>query len=74
MDNLVAGMEFYTPADIEYLFRKVTQKAFEIELAEKKDCRVGTRDFTELLLEIKPSLSEHLISQFEKDCEKYTRL
>lgn len=74
VDNLVAGMEFYTPADIEYLFRKVTQKAFEIELAEKKDCRVGTRDFTELLQEIKPSLSEHLIRQFEKDCEKYTRL
>lgn len=72
--KLVSALEFFTPADIEYLFRKVTQKAFEKELAEGKDYKIGTNDFLELLPSVKPSLSVQIIKQFEKDCQKFTRL
>lgn len=74
VDQLVSLIEFFTPADIEYLFRKVTQKAFEKELAEGRDYKVGTGDFLELLSKVKPSLNARIIEQFERDCAKFTRL
>ncbi len=74
VEKLVGIIEFFTPADIEYLFRKVTQRAFELELSHGKDYRVSTRDFLELLPEVKPSLNARLIDQFEKECIKFTRL
>lgn len=73
-DQLVDMIEFFTPADIEYLFRKVTQKAFEKELAEGNDYKIGTKDFMELLTKVKPSLNVQIIQQFDRDCHKYTRL
>lgn len=74
VDKLVGMIKYFTPADIEYLFRKVTQKAFELELAHGKDYKIGTKDFLDLLPEMKPSLNEGLIEKFEKECQKFTRL
>lgn len=73
-DKLVKMLEFFTPADIEYLFRKVTQKAFERELADGKDFRISTAEFMELLPSVKPTLNLQIIEQFEKNCLKFTRL
>ncbi len=74
IDKLVGMIDFFTPADIEYLFRKVTQRSFEKELAEGKDYRISTGDFTGLLPKVKPSLNVEIIKQFDRDCHKYTRL
>lgn len=74
VDKLVEMLEFFTPADIEYLFRKVTQRAFEAELSVGEDYKVATSDFQSLLPEIKPTLNVQLIEKFNSDCKKFTRL
>lgn len=73
VEKLVSLMPLYTPADIEYLFRKVTQKAFERELKAGADYRLTTEIFLEVLLEVKPSLTEEISAEFEKDFREFTR-
>ncbi|MGP8284049.1 MAG: hypothetical protein ACLQT6_15220 [Desulfomonilaceae bacterium] len=73
VEKLVSLMPLFTPADIEYLFQKVTQKAFERELLAGTDYRLNTEIFLEALLEIKPSLTEEISAMFEKDCRNFTR-
>jgi SpoVK/Ycf46/Vps4 family AAA+-type ATPase len=73
VEKLVSLMPLFTPADIEYLFQKVTQKAFERELQAGTDYRLNTEIFLEALLEIKPSLTEEISAMFEKDCRNFTR-
>jgi len=64
----------FTPADIEYLFQQVAQLAFERELAAGKDYQVTTETFIEILPRIRPSLTDELIEEFEKDCATYSRV
>ncbi len=72
--NLVVKMTSrFTPADIEYLFQQVAQFAFEQEHANKQDYRVTTDTFVEILPNIRPSLTEEIIEEFQKDSITYTR-
>ncbi len=73
VDKIVSMVSLFTPADIEYLFQKVRQVAFEKEYAKEGNCMVTTETFLEIIPEISPTLSEEIIGQFELDCEKYTR-
>jgi transitional endoplasmic reticulum ATPase len=73
IDKLVSLMPLFTPADIEYLFQKVTQKAFERELKTGSDYRLNTEIFLEVLLEVKPSLTEEIAAEFQRDCRDFTR-
>ena len=63
----------FTPADIEYLFRQVAHFAFEQEHATKQDYRVTTGTFIEILPNIRPSLTEEIIEEFQKDSITYSR-
>ncbi len=72
--NLVVKMTSrFTPADIEYLFQQVAQFAFEREHASRQDYRVTTDTFIEILPNIRPSLTEEIIEEFQKDSITYSR-
>ena len=63
----------FTPADMEYLFQQVAQFAFEQELATKQDYRVTTDTIFEIIPKIRPTLTEEVIMEFEKDSIAYSR-
>lgn len=73
VDKIVSLIPHFTPADIEYMFQKVTQTAFEKELVHGKDFRLDTDIFLEFIPKMRPTLTDEIIRQFEQDCARYTR-
>ncbi|MEW6351392.1 MAG: DUF4032 domain-containing protein [Thermodesulfobacteriota bacterium] len=73
VDKVVAAIDMFTPADIEYLFQKVTQTAFEREYAVGKDFRLNTEIFLELAAGIRPTLTDEIVKEFARECELFTR-
>jgi transitional endoplasmic reticulum ATPase len=73
VDRIVSMIPQFTPADIEYLFQKVRQEAFERELVKKEDYRVTTETFLEMIPKLSPTLTDEVIKQFQQDCDHYTR-
>ncbi len=72
--NLIVEMTSrFTPADIEYLFQQVAQFAFEQEYASKQDYRVTTDTFIQTFPNIRPSLTDEIIEEFQKDSVTYSR-
>lgn len=72
--NLIVKMTSrFTPADIEYLFQQVAQFAFEREHESKQDYRVTTDTFIEILPNIRASLTEEIVEDFQKDSITYAR-
>jgi transitional endoplasmic reticulum ATPase len=69
--DMTAG---FTPADIQYLFQKVAQFAFEQELASKQDYRVTAMTFKHMMLNVRASLSADVVEEFEKDSISYSRV
>jgi SpoVK/Ycf46/Vps4 family AAA+-type ATPase len=74
LDRLVNDTSRFTPADIEYLFEQVAQSAFEREVSDKEDYKVTTEDFLKAMGKIKPSLTDEIIEEFEKDSLAYSRV
>jgi transitional endoplasmic reticulum ATPase len=74
MDRIVEMTSGFTPADIQYLFQQVAHFAFEQELATKEDYRVTTETFILILPKVRPSLSDEVIEEFEKDSVSYSRV
>ncbi len=64
----------FTPADMEYLFQQVAQFAFEQELATKRDYLVTTDTIFEIVPKIRPSLTDEIIMEFEKESITYSRV
>ncbi|MEJ2690598.1 MAG: AAA family ATPase [Deltaproteobacteria bacterium] len=73
VEKIVSMISLFTPADIEYLFQKVRQISFEREYEKEGNCHVTTETFLDMIPEIAPTLTEEIIQEFERDCEKYTR-
>lgn len=71
--RIVSQIPMFTPADIEYLFQRVTQTAFEEEYTRGQDFKLTTQSFLDMLPHIRPSLTPEIIQQFEEDCRLYTR-
>jgi SpoVK/Ycf46/Vps4 family AAA+-type ATPase len=74
LERLVSETSRFTPADIEYLFDQVAQFAFEQEVADKKDYRVATEDFLKAMAKMRPSLTDEIVEQFERDSLTYSRV
>jgi transitional endoplasmic reticulum ATPase len=74
LDRIVEMTSGFTPSDIQYLFQQVAHFAFEQELASKQDYRVTTETFTHILPNVRPSLSDTVIAEFEKDSISYSRV
>ena len=73
LDRIIKMTNRFTPADMEYLFQQVAQFAFEQELATKQDYRVTTDTIFEIIPKIRPTLTEEVIMEFEKDSIAYSR-
>jgi len=73
VDKIVSVIVLFTPADIEYLFQKVRQIAFEREYVKGEDYRVTTETFLEVIPKVPPTLTDAIIEEFGQDCVHYTR-
>lgn len=73
VDKIVSQIPLFTPADIEYLFQRVTQHAFELELVKGEDYRLDTEIFLQTIAKIRPTLTDEIIEEFRQDCLDYTR-
>lgn len=73
LGRIVAMTDRFTPADIEYLFQKIKQEAFEREMVNGSDYAVSTEMFLEIIPGISPTLNDEILREFEQDCKKYTR-
>jgi transitional endoplasmic reticulum ATPase len=73
VDRIVQELPHFTPADIEYLFQKVSHFAFEKELIDGQDYRVTTETFLEILPLVNSTLTDEIIQEHEKDCVQYMR-
>ena len=65
VDRIISIIPLFTPADIEYLFQKVRQNAFEREYAKGEDYRVTTETFLEMIPKVRPTLTDEIIEEFE---------
>jgi len=73
LDQVAEKTVGFTPADIEYLFQKIAQYAFEQELVSKEDYRVTTETLLQILPAIRPSLTDEAREDFEKEVTAYSR-
>lgn len=73
LDTIMPAIPFFTPADIEYLFQKVTQHAFEREYVVGKDYKITTATFLDIIPTVRPTLTEDIVKEFRQDCLDYTR-
>jgi len=72
--QLIEETSRFTPADIQYLFEQVAQFAFEEEIAKRDDFRVTTETVLHLMPKVRPSLTDEIIEEFEKDTLIYARV
>lgn len=73
LNQIISLTDRFTPADIEYMFQKVAQLAFELEYATKQDYKVTTETFVEVIAQIHPSLTNEIIKEFQQDSVTYSR-
>jgi transitional endoplasmic reticulum ATPase len=73
LDRIVSMTSRFTPADIEYLFQQVAQFAFKEEYVKKHDYVVTTDTFLLVIARVRPSLTEGMIEDFQKDSIAYAR-
>nr|HDM99574.1 AAA family ATPase [Deltaproteobacteria bacterium] len=73
VDRIISMITLFTPADIEYLFQKVRQLAFEREYVKGEDYRVTTETFLEMIPNVPSTLTNEIIEDFKQDCAHYTR-
>lgn len=71
--RLVRDTERFTPADIQYLFEQVAQFAFEQEISRGEDFKVTTEVILQMMEKMRPSLTDEIIVEFEKDSLAYAR-
>jgi transitional endoplasmic reticulum ATPase len=74
LDRMIKMTSRFTPADLEYLFQQVAQFAFEQELAARQDYRVTTETILRILPKLRPSLTDEIVMEFEKDSVSYSRV
>lgn len=73
LDKIVEATSRLTPADIQYLFEQTAQFAFEQEISTNQDYRVNTETLLQTIAGIRPSLTDEVIAEFEKDSVTYSR-
>jgi MoxR-like ATPase/GNAT superfamily N-acetyltransferase len=74
LDQLVASSELFTPADIEFAARKGAQAAFEREVLHHQGLPARTDDYLAAIADTRPTLTPDLLTEFEQDNVRYTRL
>lgn len=65
-DKLTARLEGYSGADIAYACRKVAEETFLDSVERKIDRSISARDFDQVLLKLKPSVSRVDLDRFKQ--------
>ena len=73
VNRVVSELAFFTPADIEFLFHKISQFAFEKEYNDGKDYSITTNTFLDIIPECQPSLTQQSIRELEEESALFTR-
>lgn len=73
VDAIVSMIPMFTPADMEFLVQKVAQTAFEREYETGHEYLVTSETFMEIIPEMRPTLTDDVIREFEEDSLNYTR-
>ncbi|MEG6549393.1 ATP-binding protein [Desulfocurvibacter africanus] len=74
LDRIVDLTARFTPADVEYLFQKVAQHAFEKEYQNKDNFSVTTEVISQAITSIRPSLTDEMIEEHKEDISTYSRI
>jgi SpoVK/Ycf46/Vps4 family AAA+-type ATPase len=74
LERIVSLTAKFTPADMEYLFQKVAQHAFEREFESGKDFPVTTEVIAQAISTLRPSLTDEMIEEFKEDIATYSRI
>ena len=73
VEEIISIIPLFTPADIEFLFQKVSQLAFEREYLAGSDFNATTETFKEVIPQIRPTLTKEVIKEFQQACTTYCR-
>lgn len=73
IEELAAGTELFTPADIEFAARKAAQSAFERALLTGTDSPATHEDFEAAVAATRPTLTSAMIRDFDEDIERFAR-
>jgi SpoVK/Ycf46/Vps4 family AAA+-type ATPase len=74
VEKLVKASEMFTPADIEFAARKGAQAAFEREIELRRGEPALTDDYLAAIADTRPTLTDEMVADFEKDIATRTRL
>jgi transitional endoplasmic reticulum ATPase len=74
IDKLVEASAMFTPADIEFAARKGAQSAFEREIEFRRGEPARTDDYLAAIADIRPTLTDAMLTEFREDIEQRTRL
>jgi SpoVK/Ycf46/Vps4 family AAA+-type ATPase len=74
MDALVAQSRLFTPADIEFAARRTAQLVFERVMFEHGEERTTTADVMQGIAEMRPTLTQEIVAEFEQDIQDHARL
>jgi transitional endoplasmic reticulum ATPase len=72
--RIVKETSRFTPADIQYLFEQVAQFAFEREIAKNEDHKVTTETIFQIMPRVRPTLTDEILEEFERDSQTYARV
>ena len=73
VDRIISEIPMFTPAEIEYIFQKVRQEAFEQECVHGEDYRVTTAMFLKVIPTIRQTLDGEIVEAFQQDCAEFSR-
>jgi len=73
IERIIKETSRFTAADIQYMFEQAAQFAFEQEIATNHDYRLSTEALLQILEKHRPSLTDEVIEEFEKDSVTYSR-
>ncbi|MFZ2447680.1 MAG: AAA family ATPase [Syntrophobacteraceae bacterium] len=74
LGRIVLETSRFTPADIQYLFEQAAQFAFEREVAQDADYKITTEDILQIAAKTRPSLTDEIIEEFDRDSLAYSRV
>jgi transitional endoplasmic reticulum ATPase len=79
LDSLVRASNLFTPADIEFAARKASQRALETAVYEQGSTNrdihgPDTEDYVAAIQETRGTLTDTMVSEFNEDIERISRL
>lgn len=74
LPRLVDASEMFTPADIEFAARRGSHAAFEREVTHRRGTPAGTDDYLAAIADVRPTLTDRALADFEEDISHHARM